>query len=358
MPLKDELTLQPWQKWRRYHRFPWKLLIDVITVIIAVTITLLVSSQSSGYTNSCADSFQDIFGQSHERLYSAARFRDHFASLIRNYWNITVATVSKFEHTREDIGPILSLSYYDRLNSYLPSQGYGTGSLNRETRVYVLSSSDPYGPLSPLNGTDISLEFVQKLSVLSLQFWLTSLNVGVFGAVPYSWTIDARYEFEAGGGSCVFVLEARRSLMESDQFSYPIQLSLSGLMMVVSAFSIFLSVRAFVRNLTNYRVVRKRFGNVGQNALSKWKIRSWDDLPFHVKTEFFNKWHLWNFVGNVFLFLASVVSIVFHTSSDVELGMAYDVFQGLGTWFCCCNIVRYLEFNRSLSVLVNTLRLR
>lgn len=90
MPLKDELVLTPWQKWKKYHRFPWKLVIDSIVVVISLSIVLLVSAQTSSYSLQSNESFRKFFlvDSENNMIYDTESFISEASRWVNNYYNL------------------------------------------------------------------------------------------------------------------------------------------------------------------------------------------------------------------------------------------------------------------------------
>ena len=72
-----------------------------------------------------------------------------------------------------------------------------------ETKVYFVGEGD-LGPVTRNNGTEANIALLQNLVSATLSIRLVSLNVGVLGAVPYSWRVSAVFDFVTGGGAALF----------------------------------------------------------------------------------------------------------------------------------------------------------
>lgn len=214
LPLRDELILSSWEKWKKYHRFPWKLSVDVIIFVLAVTVTVLVSLQSSSYDNGCQTTFANLFGSSNLKpITNEADFLGQIQKLVTNFYNIKNVSLARFYHVRDpyslEIDPVPIMTLFE-------FAGYGSFDFNRSTfvlppnfdvrkSVYKLPEDDPLGPFSDDGGLDLTL--LQKLSSLQIDFSLISLNVGPLGAIPYQWKISAIFDLIPGSGIANFRLQ-------------------------------------------------------------------------------------------------------------------------------------------------------
>ena len=103
LPLKDELLLSSWQKWLKYRRFPWKLLIDTLMLCLAVTTTILVSLQASEYDNGVHATFNNLFGDidGDSAIANEAQFIRQLDRLMSNFYNVSSVSLARFFHIRD-----------------------------------------------------------------------------------------------------------------------------------------------------------------------------------------------------------------------------------------------------------------
>lgn len=217
----------------------------------------------------------------------------------------------------------------------------------------MISEDDPLGPLDK-NTTDheANLAILQRLSEASISFNVVSFNVGILGSFAYKWTLRAVFSFVPGGGLCDFRLSSQKTIQSLSGVSQinGVQLGMSLTLLFLSSVSIFLAIRSLVRSFTNCRRVSEKAAELHD---THGKL-----LTLKMQLNFFELWNAWNLVGDLCLAVGCLLSLFqLYTDGLAHYDFVFNLFLGLGTFFSCVNILRYIEFNRSLNVLVSTLRL-
>ena len=73
--------------------------------------------------------------------------------------------------------------------------------------------------------------------------------------------------------------------------------------------------------------------------------------------DFFELWNVWDGIGAALLIVAAIMDLGRQLIHVAHFDVIFGLFLGLGTFFECVNLLRYFQLSRSMSVLVNTLRL-
>ncbi len=218
------LTLTSWQKWVRYHRFPWKMLIDGVTALVCVILVMLIASQSSSYSLNMNASLNQIFNPSSSptaqtsiaTLYDTPSFVQALNMFVNNYWNLPNVTLSRFGRFRDSRGklqePVLMLTRFNESFYDAEKGSFVVGSLGTTTTRYLLSHDDPLGPFTIGTSSEIDQDLLQSTLYCSITVEFQSLNVGLMGALPYRWSVVAEYSFVPGAGSCNFRLTTGKRL--------------------------------------------------------------------------------------------------------------------------------------------------
>lgn len=366
IPLVDAVTLHSWAKWKAYHRLPWKLAFDVLVVVLAVVVTVLTVSQTSLYANSTSDVFDNTFGlgsQGETRVYNKLSLQTTCEAIVTNYYGLHNLTLSHLYHHRLPDGSVvpalLTLQQYrDGLGAWSDERYTLPPSLDTVVSTHNLTLEDPLGPLR-------NLTRVQNVLSATVSFAIVSLNVGVFGAVPYEWKVTAVFEFVTGSGMAIFRLVSEKTIARGSSSLPPGQLVPCIALMAAATFSIFLSVRALYRSFLNLQMVKRKVRHAppevvlpdsGKRARLVEAARS--GLPLSMQLDFFELWNAWNLLGAMLLVAAAVLLVsrgafVGAPHFDVSFGL----LLGLGTFFSCANLLRHFALSRRMSVLVNTLKL-
>lgn len=392
IPLKDSLTLSSWEKWQRYHRFPWKLLSDTLVLVLCVTLVLLGVSQTADYSHASQATLQRLFhGGGVSAVYSASELATQLQAWATNYWNLSGITLSRFGHLHGPDGlfvpPRLVLTRYVTVDGFWNHNrsSYDNVTLQTTTETYALSRDDPLGPVS-IGSTDvIDLPLLQSTLSITLKLQFLSLNTGPLGSVVYRWVVDGAFVFTEGGAATFSMVARKVRYQDVDSTPLDALVSLTVVLFFVSLFSLVLSARALHRGYRNMAAVRTMMSQLPPGTIGKYTsyYTDWTSLPSGLKAQFFSFWNVWNAVGCAFVVVGCVLTFVDSSSiSDnfESYDVLYSVTMGLGTFMSCVNWVsvearrssptsltplfpnppkktRYLELSRRFHVLVSTMRM-
>ena len=372
IPLRDELSLSSWQKWVRYQRFPWKMLVDAVTALVCAVLVLLIAAQSSAYTLSSNASLNHFFNPmatpgvmtSLGKVFDTSSFISAGNTFVTTYWTLPNVSLSRFGRFRDSNGgllpPTLTLTRFKSSLYDADSGSFDVSDLSTNTTVFPLTMMDPLGPFTVGNSMVADQTILQsaKTAVFEVQF--QSLNVGLLGALPYRWVVQAVFDFVPGSGSCNFKLNTFKRLYRAPTQSvdFGVQIGLSVFLLLWCLGWFFLSVRALLRGARHYFLVKRLFEELPDKVIGKYTkyYSDWESLPFSLKRKFASFWHLWNLSGCIMIISSSVMSFVLYTD-DTYLDLPYNLLLGLGTFFSLINLPRYFELFRHFSVLINTLRI-
>lgn len=381
MPLMESVTATEWQKWQRYRRLPWKLCVDATVLLAAITLLLLVVSQTAQYANASADTLENVFGLpgtgGTTRLYTTDDLRASVTRFLDAYWNLPNATLSRLWHVRDAAAaggiarPQLLLTTFQQglgVWDFASGEYNVPDSLDTQTTAYYLSRADGLGPLSDGNG-GVNTTLLHRTHSVQLAISFVSLNVGVLGGNPYSWSVKATYVF-TGGGMALLKLTSAKTMLRS---SIPESLS----EVLVSTFLLLscllsmctwalkrnvlhltpavLGARALYRGYLNQQTVMVRVAQLPRDSQYD-KFRT---VPWGMRLEFFDLWNVFNGIGCLLLVVACVLLVLrpLVGIGDAHWDLVCSLFLGMGTWFACVNFLRHFQLSRRLSLLVSTLRL-
>ncbi len=61
MTLADTMLLSPWQKWKKYNRVPWKVVLHALIFIVVTVQVLLAYVETAQYTRATHNTFESLF---------------------------------------------------------------------------------------------------------------------------------------------------------------------------------------------------------------------------------------------------------------------------------------------------------
>lgn len=376
MPVRDQLTLSPLQKWRKYRRLPYKFTVHVLIVCLCSALIILQAAQYAKYSNNTNDTFQKLF------------FPTAFADGIFTMEDF-VQTINQSLHVYETFGTesVDRNVYHGNAAGYptkrarsteLIVERYEKPFFNRTSLQYMSDNFQDKGTyvevynisshkMGPLSGSkDTYSKFFENVVTIKTRFYFNNINVGIFGAVPFSWLVELQYQFHQGGGQLIYDIVTQKFYINQDA-SIKTFMWINIAIGVFALWSLFLSGKSLTRNYFIFKRVRTKFENkvrggivfgnksigVKQDELAD-HYGTWQEVPVDVKLQFFNLWDVWIIVGNLILISASVLGILFVLNESGEL--PYQITLGVGTIFACCNMIRYLEFNAKFYTLIMTLK--
>jgi len=102
LPLMDKITLGPIKKYKNYNRFPWKMMVHIVLVMVVTTQIVLVIQSSGGYSRSEEAFFFQTFlndqaeyngvdFEKNRNFYSINEVREFINKSIDSYFNIEEA---------------------------------------------------------------------------------------------------------------------------------------------------------------------------------------------------------------------------------------------------------------------------
>eukprot|EP01114_Cavostelium_apophysatum_P015895 TRINITY_DN4424_c0_g1_i1.p1 TRINITY_DN4424_c0_g1~~TRINITY_DN4424_c0_g1_i1.p1 ORF type:complete len:661 (+),score=155.67 TRINITY_DN4424_c0_g1_i1:60-2042(+) len=366
---RDRLFLSPWEKWKKYRRFPLKIVVHLLLTILTVVQAVLIVSQFTYYSRNSIDTWRFFFTPSDYQKNGIFTYKQSIEAVkdsVNIYYTFPSFSLDRYIHfTVEDengndtqipVPPQMTvLSYVDDFDF---DKGWTYLNDTKVTGVYDLAR-DSLGPLT--NATeDDKRKFFYRLISMKIKYQFKDLDYGLLGPVLFRWTITQYYDFGTGGGRIQFYIDARKQIIMFDGFSSLLVLTLMSVgIVIVAATSLLLSLKALVMSVRFYIRTKRRFeakssARRGINLDDQTSVTLWKDLPLSVRLQFFDLWHILIIVGNSCLLYSSIVGIIQdygYATEDVSMF----VF-GTGAMLSCISITKYLEFDEKFYVLIHTMR--
>ena len=371
MPTRDAMTLSPLEKWRKYRRFPCKLLLHVVIIALIIAQITLLSVQFTAYSRAAHAMLTDLFVRA-DKAESAGPL--HYSTEFVNVVNSTVKLYHSFPNqsvTRwlfvEGSEFEMRVHRYDR-TPYDPVNGtFYFGPLTTSIESYNLTL-EAIPPFEGMSHNQLN-EYMYTVNKVDLLFSYVNVEVGGIGSAPVQWDVIVRYDFASDGGVVEGSLSADASIVLSlvdgnESFAtLDPQTAVSVALAIVAALHGLLSVRELYRGYQLYHETREQFpkgvmlerSSQAHHASATGKATSWDDVPFSVKRQFFSGWALVSVVTNVLLVLAGAIGIV--EAYTTSTSASYHLALGMGGFLCALSFMRYLIFSQRFYTLALTVRL-
>eukprot|EP01135_Chromosphaera_perkinsii_P006681 Nk52_evm83s554 gene=Nk52_evmTU83s554 len=354
------LTLSPWDKFVYYNRFPFKLVLNLMVVIMISGRILLGNWQFHEYQNQQFRTLQYHFdldcpekGQFTCHMYDIdtvlINLRRHY-ELFYSLGNDSVSLYNFTDSSGVLYQPYMTVVAYKVRNSY---DNHYMDMRNIETKEYLLTDDHPIGPFESRNETFIQDLFHRLIEIRVVYMFGTNQIGPILDSVDSEWTLGSHYDFSVGGGFGLFYFTLHRRLvyLSSDLFSMVVIF-----VIVLTFFSALLTIKTFIKSYKIYKFAQHRL-NLDENKLQQLEtppLITWQSLTFRDKCSFFNFWHLLTLIGDVALFGSSIGDLSFYngktrdTLNDVDFS---DLLLSIGAMCSWVGLIKYFEWRPKFYVL-------
>lgn len=371
MTLADTMLLSPWQKWKKYNRVPWKVVLHALIFIVVTVQVLLAYVETAQYTRATHNTFESLFLASGSdpdvtsvTMHTMEEVIESLKKTVDTYYDVNNVAIDMYmqrhsdRDTLGDVRPIqLHYSSYCRNFFVFDNDTWDIQADDiQQTDVYYnLTQDDPFGPFNASDPDSLNDAF-QRLVKMSVSFNFINLNVGVLGPIPFMWDVLLLYTKEGG--------EITLELLLDKQIYYTNSIGLEtqnlftifhAIVFVLNFISFVFAVRAFFTNMVTYLRTRRTYRAIPRKVMKQEMYPAWSRIPFSVKFEFFPLWNIHIIVTSVFLMLASVLGLI--EEFGYKTAMAYSICEGMGALGASVTILRYLEYYEHFYTLILTLRI-
>jgi len=354
---KDNLTLSPIQKFRKYKKFPFKMILHFILVIIITTQALLIHSIFTMYRRSTYKTFDQVFTPhkySEDGLKTTVDFLSVLNRTVVNYYDFPTNSIEEYGFIINSnvINPIdMSIEYFS-----LKSGGDAIINQFKSQEIYKLDlqsiSNTSVGPFNITNTKDV-ISYLQKLTC-SFQYKNTAYSI--VGKVSYIWNIQVIFDFAQHGGKVFLSTESTPTIdpsKESSENDIIIFKILNSLLFSISSILLILGLKRIILNFILLGRAKERFNQLDYQALSRSPYNKWEDIPRSIKIKFINLWNLSNMVGNLGIVFATAITL--GKSPGISSTEYYRIFIGIGSFISSINLMKYLTYNERLYTLILTI---
>lgn len=360
---RDYQVLSPLQKWHKYHRFPFKILLHTIVLALVILQVFVVSTQFTEYHRSTRGSFEYFFCTSGydqqdimtSTFYETPAVLAHLEKVVTNYYNLSDA-LAIYEHVLDEhnrtMPIVMKIATYGDFGSNTTAYTV--------TNYYNLTMADMFGPFNDVSNVNA---LFYSLDSMTLLFSLRDIGmVAEYGPTEFFWDISVIFRKPAQAGEIQLSMDITKTVAKFDGFptGHPAAW-LNAVMCVSAIISICLSVKALIGSHFCYNRAFEKFNLIPKDRLERIFARrkitpvvlTFDELPFNLKAEFYKLWHLVSIIGEFFLVLVFSSTV---QSNFTPTTRASTLFLGLGSLFVCVNFTKYLEYNYAFYTLILTLR--
>lgn len=344
MTIKQRLYMPPIEKYERFDRFPWKILIQALLVIFTTTETLLVVNRVTSYSysqyllwnklflNLDVDGSDTAITNSYN-LFSINDVISFVQGTSSKYYHINKHTVDNYSHEHKDNGDIEPIKLYVDYLHYDEVKDLGY-----EFEYDI--TEDDLGPFSHLNPK----KYLDKVKRFEMKFTLNHhLNHHMdLSSNCYKWTISQHFDYSMHGVVNT-VLSTDRGTCSGHIISPNSQHMWIGVIVVLLAACSLMTV-------WKYFLKRAKILATIRGGPQDFR-HAWESLALTEKLKFFNLWIVFTIIGNLCQIFGGILTVI---DQDVSLN-AHEHLVGIGCFCAWVGSVRFLEHKSTSYTIINTL---
>jgi hypothetical protein len=344
MTIKQRLYMPAIEKYERFDKFPWKLMIQVLLVVFTTIQAVVVVNTIANYSYSQYLLWNKLFLNqdvsasdtsiiNYYNLFSMGEVISFINNTANIYYNINENTVDTYSYDYDNHGDIEPIKLYvDYLNyENVKDLGYQF--------EYNITETD-LGPFTLFNPK----KFIDSVKRFQMKFTLNhyvSEDLDL-SSNCYKWKLTQEYDYSTHGVVNA-VLAVERSSCSGDIFSPNSENMWIGVIVVLLAITSLVNVwKYFIKRASMLAKIRggpEDFRN------------AWESLTLTEKLKFFNLWIIFNIIGNLCQIFGGILTVL---DQDVTLGV-HEHLVGIGCFCAWIGGVRFLEHKSASYTIVNTL---
>eukprot|EP01028_Stygiella_incarcerata_P010768 TRINITY_DN573_c0_g1_i1.p1 TRINITY_DN573_c0_g1~~TRINITY_DN573_c0_g1_i1.p1 ORF type:complete len:717 (-),score=152.42 TRINITY_DN573_c0_g1_i1:121-2271(-) len=370
IPADEQLLLSPWQKWTRYGRFPYKLVIHALMAFFMTVQLYIYAGHHNRYEFDQKRAFVFAFLKEpvldlREAEYGTytheTRTIPDFLASINNtvfmYYEYPSIAVDRYRHHYDDdmiIVPIrMEVEMYreSSLSEDLDSRFHHRMDKSTITEYYDIDRSNPLGPFNTSN----IREMLDSLVSIEMSFVYETSDLSYVVPHCLEWKIHHIFDATSGGVIREYLLQDIMNCDGSvafDEFLTSEDLWSSFIVIFLSLCSLFLTVLQILRSFKIYQESRKRHAHLKGPS---YRAVAFHNLPWRDKLRFFNLWFFITIISAVFCIVSSIFTILSMTY-QASARNATALFLGFACFLSCINLVRYFEFTPRFYLLIMSLQ--
>lgn len=344
MTIKQRLYMPPIEKYEKFDRFPWKIIIQALLVIFTTVQALLVVNQITSYSYSQYLLWNKLFlnlnvqgsDTSITNSYNLFSIQELISFVERTadiYYHINKHTVDIYSYEHDSNGDKEPIKMYVDYLHYEDVKDLGYQF------EYDITESD-LGPFSHLNPK----KYLDKVKRFEMKFTLNHhLNHHMdLSSNCYQWKITQLFDYSMHGVINT-MLSTERSTCSGQIISPNSQHMWIGAIVFILATASLITVWMYFMKRAKILATIRGGPQDFRNA--------WESLGLAEKLRFFNLWVVFTIIGNLCQIFGAILTIL---DQDVSLG-AHEHLVGIGCFCAWVGSVRFLEHKSTSYTIINTL---
>lgn len=310
MPLRDRLYMLPVERYEKYGKYPWRLIIDVLLLVFTTAQLLLIVTPNNLYAQNQLNLWNKLLVPEKPLLTDITGLKTLLRKTITSLKNIN----------------------YESFDYYTLPDSFQLHMYGPEVKLINITADD-LGVLET-NPKD----FLRSITHFYLQ---VQVKHELTNSRCFNWELLQRFTFEHSGPILVS--------MNSDYKACPGQIWdlaqsyiwLHIIVLVLAVTAVIMTLRSFFTRIDIVAEIR------GDNP-----GKMWGRLEFTEKLRFFPLWLIATTIGNLAQFFGSILAF-----TDVNMmHTSHAGLIGLGCFCTWISIIRYFEGASELYTLVNTVK--
>ena len=361
IPYKDKMLLTPTEKYRIYGKFPIRMSLDIILVILTTVQVVMINVPTSAYTRAVERFFNEIFLQADtpydveyqklKYLYTMEQIINHVRQSRDDFYNLHNMSIGNLTMDKpEDSNKInIIINYLNNVKSkekYLIEQ-------------YNMTKDDLWIFNESYTKSQIKNELL-KMKSFTMNYKVRTFEPYNFGDYYecFIWNIEQIFSFEK---RYHFALSLNIDYSSCDDHSVDGNGFIKGgywiptLIVFFSLLNFTLTIRSIAINYQYYMNFKYRYSKSQieiqrENKPPKKKTK-WDMLRSKDKNNIISKLNIVQAVGCLIQFLGGILTL--YEEKDVIIITKYIV--GLGAAFAYIMISKYLKFYYQFQTIFSTI---
>uniref|UniRef100_K3W605 Polycystin cation channel PKD1/PKD2 domain-containing protein n=1 Tax=Globisporangium ultimum (strain ATCC 200006 / CBS 805.95 / DAOM BR144) TaxID=431595 RepID=K3W605_GLOUD len=387
MAAVEQLMLSPYEKWLAHGRFPYKIVLHVLLLVLTCAQMGIYGAQNASYMRATHRNWAYFFlppaaeigvvPRYQRELFTVNETLEALAFMRDAYYSIGNKSVANYEYILTPSGQITPMQM--RVTRRLPH-----GTLNTTTYDVVEDPHAAIGPFDPSMSLWQQKHLLRSLYVIKFSFPLNDLQYGDYYEECFQWHVHVSFTMIENAQLKAEIDECHVARCTSRSFWSAFKQRFVWLHIVIALVALVymaLSVKALVRS---YRILvqplikgcmyllgsqeRESFfkstfkmkevmGRRTQrfNQLQSDTFGTWTKIPFALKLKLFNGLQLVVFTSLVLLLLSSLWSLFF-LKAYVPIHFWHRLLHATALLLLWSGLVGYLEHNSHIYSIVLTLK--
>ncbi|XP_043939429.1 mucolipin-1 isoform X2 [Protopterus annectens] len=357
--------MSPCDKYRAKGRKPYKLVLQVIKVVI-FTIQLVLFGLSNQMVVTFKEentvTFKHIFLKDYSdgaddtyAVYTQNDFYEHMYYAVDQYLHLHDTSIGRYAYVRrkeENRSALMLCQHYFKRGRIDPAND--TFNIDPAVKTDCIGVEPQETPYLDTNYRNFTLKF-HKLINVTIQFDLKAINIQTIinNEVPdcYHFSITITFNNKAHSGKVKISLDNEARIREckyrsiSGQRDDYYRLAFDIIVILVCLVSFILCARSIVNGLR----LEQEFVKYFQTRYPTHRLSISD------RCEFLNSWYILLIISDIFTLVGTIMKI----EIDFKILVSYDacsILLGTSTLFVWVGVIRYLNFFHKYNILIVTLR--